>query len=138
MCVCVCVLVDGARDAGAIIVASCAGAQWRHSAQRSQAAAHNAVAIVAAVVARWIAAGTEACVVVGITSAGAAEACIVVGQRIGIGVVATQSGSIAAQGRAIVAQSRAVAAQRRTVASQSGAIAAQGTGAIVSVASGTI
>lgn len=139
MCVCVlyvylCLhpLVDCARDAAAIIVTSCAGAQWRHTAQRAQSSPHHTVAIVAAVVAGGVAPGSEACVVVGVARAGGAQAGIVVGERIGTGVVATQAGAIAAQGGAIVAQCRAVAAQG------TGAVASQGTRAVVAIASGAI
>lgn len=138
MCVDVCVcfvclrlLVDCARDAAAIIVASSAGAQWRHTTQRAQASPYDAVAVVAAVVAGGVTSGPEARVVVGVARAGTAQARIVVRERIGTGVVATQRGAIAAQGGAIVAQCRAVA-------TQGGAVASQGTGAIVAIASGAI
>lgn len=91
-------LVDGARDAGAVIVASSAGAaNGRHTAQRAEPAAHNAVAIVAAVVARRIAAGAKASVVIRIASASAsAQARIVIGQGVGIRVVAAAIAAVAA------------------------------------------
>lgn len=103
------ILVDGAGDTSSVIVATTNG---RYTAQRPQTATHHAVAIVAAVVAGRIAAGTEACVVIGIPGAHSrshsSQTRIVVGQRIGIRVVAA----------AVVAT--AIAAQRGAISAQGG------------------